>query len=355
MLARGEYTGLANAINALRRSTDPIGTYGMYMVDNGFPINYIKASPQFNGATLNSNQGVSNYHSFQAQVTLRPTHGVNFQSTYTWAKNLGWGTGYNDPRDLHENYTLLSGDRRHNWVTYGGFDLPFGPGRLLGKSTSGAVARILSHWSMTWISTVQSGSPLTIGARSGLYGTGSPDIVGNFDYNSVGVLWPDGAREGNYFGGRYGYTDDPQCTAITWGALIPQPVGPPIPQGRLLCNGGLRAIVDNTTGQVVLQNPVPGKRGNMGQNTLTAPMRWNVDASLSKSIPIDESRSFRLRVDFTNVFNHVQPSGTLGASGTRIVFPTAPFVNMNGTTTNFGAMPYKVGGRTFQFMARFDF
>jgi hypothetical protein len=79
------------------------------MVDNGFPINFIKASPQFDGALLDSNQGVSNYHSFQAQITLRPTQGVSFQSTYTWAKNLGWGNGYNDPRDLHENYTLLGG------------------------------------------------------------------------------------------------------------------------------------------------------------------------------------------------------------------------------------------------------
>jgi hypothetical protein len=339
MLARGQYGNLANAINALAK---PGEGYGQYIEENGFPIDFIKASPQFDGALLDSNQGVSNYHSFQAQITLRPTHGINFQSTYTWSKNLGWGNGFNDPRDLHENYTLLSGDRRHNWVTYGTFELPFGPGRLIGNSSSGAVARILGGWSMSWISTVQSGAPLTVGAQSGLYGVGTPDVVGNFDYNSVGVYWPDGAAEGNFFGGHYDYTADPQCANVAPGL-------------QSLCDGGLRAIMDTNTGQIVLQNPLPGSRGNMGQNTLVNPMRWNVDASMSKSFAIDETRSFRIRVDFTNLFNHVQPSGTLGASGTRIVFPTAPNVSVNSTTLHFGAFPYKVGGRTFQFMGRFDF
>jgi len=36
-------------------------------------------------ASVNSN----NYHSMEAQVTLRPVHGISMQSTYTWSKNLG--------------------------------------------------------------------------------------------------------------------------------------------------------------------------------------------------------------------------------------------------------------------------
>ena len=58
-------------------------------------------------------------------------------------------------------------------------------------------------------------------------------------------------------------------------------------------------------------------------------------------------------MDASNIFNHPIASGTLGFSGTRIVFPTAPTTSI--TSGTFGAMPYKVGGRTFQFMARFDF
>jgi hypothetical protein len=349
MLARGQYAGLANEVNVLSK---PGGLRGQYMVDNGFPMNFIKASPQFDGATMDTNQGVSNYHSFQGQITLRPTHGINFQSTYTWSKNLGWGNGYSDPRNLHNDYTLIGGDRRHNWVTYGNFDLPFGPGKLLGKGTSGAVARAIGGWQMAWITTVQSGAPLTIGAQNGLYANGTPDIVGPFDLNAAAVSWPSGAAEGNYFGEtlnssgaivpRYTYTPDPQCDSVAPGL-------------KTLCTTGLQAVLDTSTNKIVLQNPQPGQRGNMGVNTLTSPPRWNVDMNLSKSFMITESKSFRIRADFTNIFNHVQPSGTQGASGTRIVFATAPNVSINSTTLNFGAFPYKIGGRTFQFMGRFDF
>jgi hypothetical protein len=48
-----------------------------------FPENYIVANPQFQTATYNTNSGSSNYHSMQAQFTLRPTFGTNFQATYT--------------------------------------------------------------------------------------------------------------------------------------------------------------------------------------------------------------------------------------------------------------------------------
>jgi len=76
--------------------------------------------------------------------------------------------------------------------------------------------------------------------------------------------------------------------------------------------------------------------------------------SLSKGIAIDESKSFRFRVDITNIFNHPFASGTLGSSGTRAVFPTAPIMNLNGATP-LGQYNYKVGGRTLQTMLRFVF
>jgi hypothetical protein len=340
MLAQGNYQGLANALNFETTSFfDP--NKGQYMVTNGFPVNFIKASPQFSGATLYENQGYSNYHSFQAQVTLRPTHGIYFQSTYTWSKNLGNSGGLSpDPRDLSTGYVLQGSDRPHNWVTYGTFDLPFGPNRLVGSSTHGALAKVLAGWQIGWISTVQSGAPLSISANCGLYGNCTPDIVGNgIDPNSVGVSWLDGAQTGSLFGDRYTFTTDPQCNNVD--ASI-----------RSLCT--LQAVVDSTTGNIVLQNPVPGKMGNMGYNTFRNLVRWNVDASLSKSVAIDETKSFRLRVDITNIFNHPFASGSLGASGTRITFPTAPSMSINSTTP-IGQYSYKVGGRTVQAMARFDF
>jgi hypothetical protein len=337
LLAMGNYNGLANALNVLSK---PGGQIGRYMEDNGFPVNFIKASPQFDNATFEMNGGHSNYHSFQGQVTLRPTAGVNFQSTYTWSKNLGISGAPTDPRDLFGDYTLLPAHRSHSWVTYGNWDLPIGPGKLLAGSSSGVLAALVGGWQTSWISNVTSGQPLSISAQDMLYANGVPDQVGDFDRDLAGVFWEHGAREGNYFENRYTTTRDPQCAGVA--ASI-----------QNLCT--LQAIQDTQSGQIVLQNPQPGARGNMGRNVINSPMRWNVDMAMAKSFQISESKSFRIRVDAANIFNHVIASGTLGSTGMRIVFPTAPVVNMNSTTTRFGAMPFKVGGRTFQFMARFDF
>ena len=339
MLANGNYAGLANALNV---ASIPGAQRGAFIERNGFPVNFIKASPQFNSAILNSNQGYSNYHSFQAQVTLRPKAGLNFQSTYTWSKNLGiTGGAPTDPTDLGADYTLLASNRAHSWVTYGAWELPFGPGKWVGSHTTGWLAHVAEGWQTSWITNASSGTPLSIAANNMLYANGVPDIVdGGFDFSSVGVYWPHGASAGNYFQNRYTSADDPVCSSSA--------VAPSI---QSFCT--LNGVKDANSGNFVLVHPAPGKRGNLGLNKLNNIMRWNVDMSIAKAVHIGESKTVRIRLDSTNIFNHPFASGTLGVSGTRIVFPTSPAVSINSGT--FGAFTYKVGGRTFQFMARYDF
>ena len=340
LLATGNYQGLANMLNVANRF--PGDPFGLYLEDNGFPINFIKASPQFNNATLFENKGYANYHSFQAQVTLRPTHGLSFQSTYTWSKNLGNSGGLSpDPRDLSTGYTLQGSDRAHNWVTYGTFDLPFGPGRLVGQSTHGAWARIISGWQLGWITSIIGGAPLTLTANCGLYGNCAPDAInGGIDPGSAGVVWPYGDDHGSLFGDRYTFTSDPQCDTID-------------PSLQSLCRGSLKAIVDSKTDQIVMQNPLPGKIGTAGYNKFRNFSRWTADMSISKSVAVDETKSFRLRVDISNLFNHAIASSQPGVAG-RVSVPNPPSMSINGSTP-IGQYTYKVGGRTIQAMARFDF
>ena len=64
--------------------------------------------------------GFSNYHSLQTQVTLRPTHGISYQATYTWSKNLGIegntvGTYYTDPTNRRADYTYAGSHRSHDF------------------------------------------------------------------------------------------------------------------------------------------------------------------------------------------------------------------------------------------------
>src|SRR5437773_9482237 len=115
-----------------------------------------------------TNDYSSNSHSLEAQVTIRPAHGVSMQSTYTWSKNLGasgpmgLGTTYTNPVDRHADYSIQTDTRVHDFRTNGTFSLPFGPGKMLLGKRSGTVARIIENWQLGWIVNMNSGAPLTV-------------------------------------------------------------------------------------------------------------------------------------------------------------------------------------------------
>jgi len=107
LLANGQYSTLATYLNYLG------STPGQLIRQNGYPENFIKTNPQFNNVYFEGNAGHANYHSMQAQATVRPTAGTSIQSTYTWSKNLGITGAYTDPLDRRGDYTLQASDRTH--------------------------------------------------------------------------------------------------------------------------------------------------------------------------------------------------------------------------------------------------
>jgi hypothetical protein len=334
-LANGNYQALANTLNTLNYSKAggqnaslpdiPAGVNGAVLRHSGlFPENFIKTNPQFNNATLQSNLGNANYHSMQAQLTLRPVQGFSYQGTYTWSKNLGRTSGFTNPADRTPDYKLQSGHRGHDFRSMGTFELPVGPGRLLLRNSSGVLARAFEGWQMTWFLNLSSGEPTSIEAQDMLYDSGVPDIVGPFDLKSARVQWADGAQAGNYFGGTYTQVGDPQCDRVA--ANI-----------RSLCT--LNAIADSS-GNIVLQNPLPGRRGNLGQNILEMPGSWTLDAAIRKSFRISESKRLEFRLDAANLLNHPQPAD--------------PSLDINGDDP-FGSIDSKTGNRQFQAMIRLDF
>jgi hypothetical protein len=343
-LANGNYGALATTLSTLNYSKAgginanlpdiPANTNGAVLRAAGFPENFIKTNPQFSTATLQTNMGSTNYHSLQGQVTLRPVAGVSLQGSYTWSKLLGRSGGYTNPADRTPDYTTQEGDRRHDFRTNGTFELPFGPGRLLAGKSGGVVARIIEGWQMSWIVDLASGAPGNITAQNMLYANGVPDVVGNFDPSSGKVSWKDGDPSGNYFGNAYHRVPDPQCSRI---APILQTANPN------LCT--LTAIADSA-GNIVLQNPLPGTRGNLGQNVIEGPGTWSLDTSMGKRIRISETKTLNFRVDATNVLNHPQPVGSGTING--------PDLNINGANP-FGNFERKTGQRQFQAQLRLDF
>jgi hypothetical protein len=307
-LANGNYSGLAATLNTLNYTTAnnptlppiPGGVNGAVLRANGFPENFIVTNPQFSSALMIASVNANNYHSMEAQVTMRPMHGVSMQSTYTWSKNLGVGSTYTDFSDQHADYAPLSDQRVHDFRTNGTFTLPIGPDKLLLGRSTGALARILENWTAGWIVNMNTGAPLSLTAQNMLYNNGVADVVGPFDTKGK-VQWANGASSGSFFmDGGLTQVRDPQCANVTTAQNL-----------RASCT--LNAVADAKSGQVLLQNPLPGTRGNSGLRQHEGPGTWRFDANMSKSVKIGETRTIQFRLDALNVLNHPEPS-TAGAN-----------------------------------------
>jgi hypothetical protein len=323
-----------------------------------FPENYIYAVSQLGpntGSALQTNTASSNYHSLQSQVTLRPVHGFSYQATYTWSKNLGipgGTTAFTDPSDRNADYTYTAADRRHDFRSNGTFELPIGPNKLLLANSTGWVARLVERWQTSIIFNMLSGGRSNIvatcgfGCNTGLYGNSVPDFVGSPDQlkqlESGKVAW-NGTNNaaGNSHGGTYFGNPspliavaDPQCQA----ANVTDTMG-----FNLVSNGSctISALAvrnaDGTAGPIVFQNPLPGTRGNLGQNTVPLAGTWNFDATASKTFTLSESsflKSMQLRIDATNILNHPVAN--------------APTLNLTSITSSFGDITAK-GNQIRQF------
>jgi hypothetical protein len=364
-LANGDYASLASALNiyngigsgaagavpglagergtVLRRANKGINVPGGVTVPGApavpaglFPENWISANPQFNQANYYTNSGKSNYHSFQIQGTLRPTQGLSVQGTYIWSRSLqtpgvgsSLGSGlltapvFTDPTDRDKDYILSPNHVTHDFRSYGTFELPFGRGKLLFRNSSGWVARLVEAWQTSFIINLSTGQPANVVAGNMLYGNGVPDVVGPFSAKPFGkVQW--NGQYGSYFGSRFGKIADPQCRQIA-AELTP------------FCT--LQAVADTQSGQIVLQNPKPGHRGTLGQQTMELPGNWNYDGAVSKNIRINETKSLQVRMDAINVFNHPTPN--------------PPDLNINSTNP-FGFIADK-GAQIRQFKAQLRF
>ncbi len=329
-IANADFVDVAdwlNRTNTGTRQTGPGIVRGGLLRSSGlFPENFITANPQFNNVYLAENVNSSIYHSLQVQATLRQTHGINYQATYTWSRNLGifalGGDGFRDPRARHMDYTRQTNDRTHAFRSFGTFRLPFGPGQLIAGGSSGWVARLIEGWQIGTIVNLTSGDPRTIGAGQMLYGTGTPDDVGNFA-RSGEVVWGDGDQFGNFFPTQYRRVNDPQCGQV---------------DGVLKSRCTIDALADGS-GNIVLQHPQPGRLGSLGLNTIDGPGSWEVDMNIQKSFQIGESQSLSLRLDAQNAFNH----------------PTPGNPNLNINSGIFGEIRTKDGNRTVSGQIRLDF
>ncbi|HLQ76030.1 MAG TPA: hypothetical protein VK210_01675, partial [Terriglobia bacterium] len=412
-LANGNFTAIAGSLNTLNASTTTVGVEALPVVNpvlsgvsgqvlrNGcnrladgkpfigtsgtpaqnavntllavpnrcFPENYISTNPQLGTTTYLANMGHSNYNSIQSQITVRPKQGITYQATYSYVKQLALrSSGYSDYRKMNADYTD-TGTRKAEFRSNGSFELPIGPNKILLGNSNGWIARAVERWQMNVIYNVSSGTLNNVGAQTGIYASFVPDVVGPFNLTSGKVTWngpagngPNGAASGGpatgtYFGQSklYSKVPDPQCAVSDHF----DEMGFNVKAGTTAAgNCTLNALQDNSTGKIVLQNPAPGTRGNMGQNKIWGVGSWSLDGNLGKTFRISESKSIQVRVDATNVLNHPDPGNTINN-----VFSRSPNIGLatiavGGVPTaanDFGSITTKSGSRSFQGTLRFSF
>jgi hypothetical protein len=228
--------------------------------------------------------GRSWYHSMQATLRKRISHGLTFQGAYTFSKSENDTTVYNDQNNLSLDWARATFDRTHRFIANYDYQFPAPP---QGKRFADAA---LTGWSMAGIVIIQSGLPMTLSdpKGGGVYGGAGPSTI---------TLCPGASNASLVTSGR------DQTRLNNWinagpTVICPAPVVGP----------------DGSTGY-----------GNTGLNIITGPGQFNTDFSIGKRTivgGIRENAELAFRVEFYNTFNHPQfanPGTTYGTANFGVI------------------------------------
>jgi carboxypeptidase family protein/TonB-dependent receptor-like protein len=264
--------------NYLNTTSDFTGERGGLLRNGGFPENSVVGNPQFLSANLVANLSNSTYHSMQLEWNKRLSHGLIFDSNYTFSKTIGDEEG---DTEFLEN-TLRNGrdrqlDRR---------PLTFGVGHVF--RNSGTYEVPFGHFQIGTILNFFSGHPISFYTSVSSFNQNpdQPDLVANVPKGTGNVV--KGPKGVSYFTGLH-QVPDPAIPGLT-------------SQQQLNEYSSLFAIADSS-GKLVAVNPTPGKNGNMAYGYLSGPGSFRFDMDIIKRFRIRESLQLELRADAINVLN----------------------------------------------------
>jgi hypothetical protein len=112
----------------------------------------------------------------------RLSNGLMFEGSYTFAKATEIGMSHQNSYDIEASWALASYDIAHRFVISYLYELPFGRGRRMASGTSPLVNALIGGWQFNGITTLQSGTPLSITANNtaGIFGARTqPNNNGN--------------------------------------------------------------------------------------------------------------------------------------------------------------------------------
>ena len=134
--------------------------------------------PDYGGSAYTGFEGMSDYHSMQAKLEKRMSHGYNLLASYTWSHSLdnsptplgstGYDTGnpmQTNLMPLKYNYSNSPWDVRQRFTFNALYELPFGKGRAYLNNNS-VTDIFIGGWSVNAMWTAQTGEHFTVGTNS---------------------------------------------------------------------------------------------------------------------------------------------------------------------------------------------
>jgi hypothetical protein len=230
---------------------DPTGP--AFTAGTGCPIDGI---PAFSNIFAEDTIAASSYHSFQASLEKRFSHGLQLQAAYTLSKSLDWASSFEEtvnPFNFKGSRALSLFNSKQRFVVNYVWDIP-------ARKYSGLAGKVLDDWQLSGIIQLQSGFPIRIQTQddteliSSLFflGAGAPQLTGPLQ-----ILNP--KTNGGF------YLNPGQFSDSALGTFATTP--------RSICCG-------------------PGEN------------QW--DITVSKRITLSESKYFQFRADIFNLFNKTQ-------------------------------------------------
>jgi len=245
------------------------------------------------GNTLTSLVANSAYHSGQVTVERRAGD-VTFLAAYTLAKALDNSSGFNDLINFENaklSRGLSSSDVHQNFVVSYIWQMPFD------RIFHGSLPRLTKGWQLQGITRFSSGFPIQMGQ-------GNPV--------SQGPLCPSGLCAGDASLTGSPSTDMPN---VVGPVHIQNPRATPGAWTYFSQSSFTATACDLVSG--VLTGPDCGSFGTANRRFFHGPGFNNTDLGVTKIIPVTETKSFEIRGEFFNIFNHAQfinPSGDISSS-----------------------------------------
>jgi carboxypeptidase family protein len=218
----------------------------------------------FGSIFAEDNAAHSNYNSLQALLEKRFSHGLQFQTSYTFSKSLDNASSFEEilnPLNFNSTYGPSLFDARHRFVFNYVWELPV-------PKKEGFAGKALNGWQVSGIYTFQSGFPILInncddaelqGSTLGFECPGKPDLTAPFK------------------------THNPRIDGLVFDPTI---------------------FTDSALGTI----------GNTPRTLCCNPPINNWDIGVFKETPVGEKMRLEFRTEIFNIFNHAQFYGVDGGS-----------------------------------------